>query len=309
MMNQLKTIFLLGVLTALLVGAGSALSPGHTYTFLAIAAVMNLGAYFFSDKMVLRMSGAREVAPAEAPELHAMVEELAARAGIPKPRVCIMDQEQPNAFATGRNPKHGVVAVTTGIMHMLEPRELRAVLAHEIGHIAHRDILISSIAAVLATAISYLGQSFLFSGMFGGGHRDENEGGSGIAGLFLLLLAPLAATLVQLGISRSREFLADQGGAELSGEPEMLARALHKLDQYAHAIPADVAAGTASLYIVNPLTGGQRVARLFSTHPSTEERVERLMALAQASRGMSTASGRGASGRGASGRPSLATGR
>ena len=304
MMNQLKTIFLLGALTALLVGVGSALSPESTYLFLGIAAVMNLGAYFFSDKMVLRMSGAREVTPAEAPELHAMVEELAAKAGIPKPRVCIMDQEQPNAFATGRNPKHGVVAVTTGIMHMLEPRELRAVLAHEIGHIAHRDILISSIAAVLATAISYIGQSFLFSGMFGGGHSNEEEGGSGIGGLLLLLLAPIAATLVQLGISRSREFHADQGGAELSGEPEMLARALHKLDQYAHAIPADVAAGTASLYIVNPLTGGQRLSRLFSTHPSTEERVERLMALAQASRGAAPTSRRGASGS-----PSLATGR
>jgi heat shock protein HtpX len=303
MINQLKTIFLLGALTALLVGVGSALSPGHTTTFLVLAAVMNLGAYFFSDKMVLRMSGAREVTPAEAPELHAMVEELAAKADIPKPRVCIMDQEQPNAFATGRNPKHGVVAVTTGIMHMLEPRELRAVLAHEIGHIAHRDILISSIAAVMASAISFIGQSFMFSGMFGG-HSNDDEGGSGIGGLFLLLLAPLAATLVQLGISRSREFHADQGGAELSGEPEMLARALHKLDQYAHAIPAQVAAGTASLYIVNPLTGGQRLSRLFSTHPSTEERVERLMALAQASRGAAPTSRRGASGS-----PTLATGR
>jgi heat shock protein HtpX len=293
MLNQIKTIFLLGVLTALLVGVGSAISPGHTYTFLAIAAVMNLGAYFFSDKMVLRMSGAREVTPAEAPELHALVDELAAKAGIPKPRVCIMDQDQPNAFATGRNPKHGVVAVTTGIMRLLEPRELRAVLAHEIGHIAHRDILISSIAAVLATAVSYVGQSFLFSGMFGG-HSNDDEGGSGIGGIFLLLLAPIAATLVQLGISRSREFLADEGGAELSGEPEMLARALHKLEQYAHAIPAEVAAGTASLYIVNPLAGTrQRMARLFSTHPSTEERVERLMAIAQASRGMPASPRRG----------------
>ncbi len=296
MMNQIKTVLLLGVLTALLVGVGSAVSPGHTTTFLVLAAVMNLGAYFFSDKMVLRMSGAREVSAAEAPDLHAMVEELAARAGIPKPRVCIMDQPQPNAFATGRSPKHGVVAVTTGIMQMLEPRELRAVLAHEIGHIAHRDILISSIAAVLATAISYAGQSLMFSGMFGGHGSDREEGGSGIGGLVILLLAPIAATLVQLGISRSREFLADQGGAELSGEPEMLARALHKLEQYAHAMPTEVAAGTASLYIVNPFGTRERVARLFSTHPSTEERVERLMALAEASRGVSSAARRGTHG-------------
>jgi heat shock protein HtpX len=282
--NQLKTIFLLGALTALLMGVGSVLSPGHTYTFLAMAAVMNLGAYFFSDRVVLRISGAREVSAAEAPDLHAIVGELARKAGIPMPKVCVIDQQQPNAFATGRNPAHGVVAVTTGILEMLDRRELRGVLAHEIGHIAHRDILIASIAAVMAAAIGYAGQSLMFAGMFGGRSSDSNDRGSGAAGLLVMLLAPMAATLVQLGISRSREFLADEAGAELSDDPAALAQALTKLDHYAHAIPADVAPATASLYIVNPLTGGARLSRLFSTHPSTEERVERLMALARAQR-------------------------
>lgn len=282
MKNQLKTIFLLGVLSALLVGAGAALSPGHTPVFLAIAAVMNLGAYFFSDRVVLRVSGAREVSREDAPELHSMVEELALRAGVPKPKVCIMDQPQPNAFATGRNPAHGVVAVTSGILQLLDRRELRAVLAHEIGHIANRDILISSIAAMLATAIGYMAQSLMFAGMFGGRHDDDD---SPAAGLLVMLVAPLAATLVQLGISRSRELLADDSGAGFSQEPEMLAQALRKLEQYAAAIPADVNPATASLYIVNPLTGGQKLSRLFSTHPSTDERVERLLALARTMRG------------------------
>jgi heat shock protein HtpX len=286
MANQLKTIFLLGVLTALLVGVGSALSPGHVTTYVVMAAVMNLGAYFFSDRVVLRVSGAREVSVAEAPELHTIVDELAREAGIPKPKVCIMDQQQPNAFATGRSPAHGVVAVTSGILTMLDRDELRAVLAHEIGHIAHRDILISSIAAVMATAIGYLAQSLMFAGMFGGRRHDNDEGVSPVAALVMMLVAPLAATLVQLGISRSREFLADEAGARFSGEPEALARALRKLEQYAAAIPADVVPATASLYIVNPLTAGERFAKLFSTHPSTDERIERLLAMSRAGGGL-----------------------
>lgn len=279
MANQIKTILLLGVLTALLVVIGRSFAPGYTGFFLLMAVVLNAGAYFFSDKIVLRVSGAREVSPAEAPGLHGLVEEIAAKAGIPKPRVCIIEQEQPNAFATGRNPKHGVVAVTRGILAMLDHRELRGVLAHEIGHIAHRDILLSSIAAMLATAISYAAQSLMWSGMFGG-HHDEDEGGSGVGGLVLMLVAPLAATLVQLGISRSREYYADEAGAGLSDDPAALASALRKLESYAHAIPADVPAGTASLYIVNPLAGGQTLSKLFSTHPSTDERVERLHEMA-----------------------------
>ena len=278
MNNQLKTIFLLGVMTALLVGIGRVLSPGHTGLFVGLAAAMNLGAYFFSDRLVLRISGAREVGPAEAPELHGIVDELARRAGIPKPKVFLIEREQPNAFATGRSPAHGVVAVNTGILELIDRGELRAVLAHEIGHIVHRDILISSISAVMAAAIGYLAQSLMFSGMHGG-RRDGHESASGIGGLLLMLVAPLAATLVQLGISRSREYLADEAGAELSGEPEALAQALRKLEQYAAAIPAEVVPATASLYIVNPLSGGARIARLFSTHPSTEDRVERLLAM------------------------------
>lgn len=280
MANQIKTIFLLGVLSALLIGVGQVVSPAHTSTYLVMAAVMNLGAYFFSDRMVLRISGAREVSVVEAPELHTMVDELARRAGIPKPKVYVIQQKQPNAFATGRNPAHGVVAVTTGLVEMLDRREIRAVLAHEIGHIAHRDILISSIAAMMAAAIGYAAQSLMFAGMFGGRRSDSEGGGNAAAGLLVMLVAPMAAMLVQMGISRSREYLADEAGAEFSGEPEALASALQKLQHYAEAIPADVVPATASLYIVNPLAGGARLAKLFSTHPSTQERVERLMAMA-----------------------------
>ena len=278
MSNQIKTIFLLGVLSALLIGIGRVLSPENTSLFVVIAAVMNLGAYFFSDRIVLRVSGAREVSVAEAPDLHAIVDELARAAGIPKPKVCIIDQEQPNAFATGRNPKHGVVAVTRGILGLLDRAELRAVLAHEIGHIVNRDILISSIAAVMATAIGYAAQSLMFAGLFGGRHEDEE--GSGAGGLLLMLVAPVAATLVQLGISRSREYLADDAGARLSSQPGKLADALAKLHHYAERIPADVQPSTASLYIVNPLAGRARVAQLFSTHPPMEARIERLQQMA-----------------------------
>jgi heat shock protein HtpX len=285
MMNQLKTIFLLGVLSALLVGVGQTMAPGYIWGFLAMAAVMNLGAYFFSDRMVLRMSGAKEIGPEEAPDLHAIVEELALRARIPKPRVCIMEEDQPNAFATGRNPKHGVVAVTRGLTQLLDRRELRAVLAHEIGHIRNRDILVSSIAAMFAAAIGYLAQSLMFSGLLGGRSDDSEEGGSPLGGLLVMLVAPIAATLVQLGISRAREYMADEAGAELSGEPESLASALQKLQHYAGVIPAEPVPATASLYIVNPLSAGGRVAGLFSTHPSTEERVERLKRLSENMRG------------------------
>ncbi|HXC51660.1 MAG TPA: zinc metalloprotease HtpX [Candidatus Limnocylindrales bacterium] len=281
MANQLKTIFLLGVLSALLIGIGQVLSPGNTTLFVVMAAVMNLGAYFFSDRVVLRVSGAREVSVAEAPDLHAIVDELARAAGIPKPKVCIIDQQQPNAFATGRSPAHGVVAVTRGILDLLDRSELRAVLAHEIGHVVHRDILISSIAAVMATAIGYAAQSLMFAGLFGG-RRSDDDDSSGAGGLLLMLVAPLAATLVQLGISRSREYLADDAGAELSGDPDKLAAALGKLQHYAERIPADVAPATASLYIVNPLSSVQaRMAKLFSTHPPIEERIERLHEMAR----------------------------
>lgn len=278
MINQLKTILLLGILSSLLVAAGAAIGPAHAYGALALALVLNVGAYFFSDRIVLAMSHAREVSPAQAPELYAMVAELAARAEIPTPRVYIIEDAQPNAFATGRNPKVGVVAVTTGILRILTARELRGVLAHEIGHIKNRDILVASVAAVIASAITWLGQALSFAAF--AGSRDDDEGGSPLGGLVFALLAPVAAMLIQMGISRSREYLADETGARLAGDPEALARALEKLEHGAHAIEGEAHPATASLYIVNPLAGARGTMELFSTHPLTEERVRRLRQLA-----------------------------
>ena len=280
MKNQLKTIVLMGSLTALVVGFGALVAPGYLYLFGALALAVNLGAYFFSDRIVLRMHHAREVTPAEAPDLHAMVEELSTKAEIPKPRVYVMPEAQPNAFATGRNPKHGVVAITEGLVELLDRRELRGVIAHELAHIKNRDILVSSVAAAAATMITYVAQALSFGTLFGGGGQsDDEEGGNAAGGLLLALVAPLAATLIQLGISRSREYLADETGARLSGDPEALARALVKLEQAATVIPAQAAPATASLFIVNPFGAVERLARWFSTHPSTEERVHRLRSL------------------------------
>ncbi len=277
MKNQLKTILLLGILSSLLVGAGAAIGPAYAYGALALALVLNVGAYFFSDRIVLAMSHAREVSPMDAPELYGVVEELAARAQIPTPRVYVIEDAQPNAFATGRNPKVGVVAVTTGILRVLSLRELRGVLAHEIAHIKNRDILVASVAAVIASAISWLGQALSFAAFAGRG--DDEEGGSPLGGLLFAILAPIAAVLIQMGISRSREYLADEAGARLSGDPEALARALEKLEVGAHAIHGEAHPATASLYIVNPLAGARGVMELFSTHPLTEKRVRRLRSL------------------------------
>ena len=292
MKNQLKTIVLIGTLTALVVGFGALVAPGCLYLFGALALAMNLGAYFYSDRIVLRMHHAREVTPAEAPDLHAMVEELSANAEIPKPRVYVMPEAQPNAFATGRNPKHGVVAITEGLVQLLDRRELRGVIAHELAHIKNRDILVSSVAAAAATMITYVAQAISLGSLFGGGGQsDDDEGGNGSVGLLLALVAPLAATLIQLGISRSREYLADETGARLSGDPEALARALVKLEQAATVIPAQAAPTTASLFIVNPFGAVERLARWFSTHPSTDERVQRLRSLS-ARRGRAAQSSR-----------------
>lgn len=279
-MNQIKTIFLLGVLSAILVGIGAWISPGAVWIFGAIAILMNVGAYWFSDKIVLRMQGAREVTSEEEPWLHRTVADLASRAGIPMPRVYITEDMQPNAFATGRNPANGAVAVTRGILQILEPRELRGVLAHEIAHIANRDILIATIAATMASAVSSIANILQWTAIFGG-HRDDEEEGSGAGGLLLAFIAPIAATLVQLGISRSREFIADETGARLTGDPEALAIALLKLQRGAEVIPSAASPATASLFIVNPLAGiGKSLVSLFSTHPATEARVERLRSLA-----------------------------
>lgn len=275
MSNQLKTIVLLGALSAILIAIGGAMGPDFLTYAVVMAAVMNLGAYFFSDKIVLASQRAQEVTPEQAPELHAIVDELSQKADIPKPRVYLIPQPQPNAFATGRSPKVGAVAVTEGILQLLDARELRGVLAHELSHVKNRDVLISSIAATISAAVSYVAHVV---GFFGG-RRDGGRGPSAAQSLLLLLVAPIAATLIQFGVSRSREFEADKSGAALSGDPEALAQALLKLDAGARAIPAQVEPAMASLFIVNPFGAVRNVTRLFSTHPSTEERVRRLRAM------------------------------
>jgi heat shock protein HtpX len=276
--NQLKTILLLGALSALLVGAGAAIGPGAFWAFTALALGMNLFAYFFSDRLVLRMNGARELARAEAPRLHAMVEDLARRAGLPTPRLFFIDDPAANAFATGRNPEKAVVAVTRGLTELLDERELRGVLAHEVAHVKNRDILVASVAAGIAGAISSVANLLAFTGLFGASQDDE---GAPAGGLLFALVAPVGATLVQLGISRSREYLADETGARLTGDPLALASALARLQRSAEVVPAAAAPATASLFIVNPFGGAVAgLARLFSTHPPAEERIRRLELLA-----------------------------
>jgi heat shock protein HtpX len=279
MKNQLKTVFLLTALSAVLVAVGGALGPGYLYGFTALALLMNFGAYFFSDRLVLAMHRAREVAPEEAPALHRIVEDLARSAGIPKPRVYMIATAQPNAFATGRSPEHGVVAVTEGIMALLSERELKGVLAHEIFHIKNRDILVATIAAGIAAAVTYIAHAAHFAALFGGRGSDGEHHQSLAGSLVFVLVAPIAATLIQLGISRSREYLADETGAHLTGDPQALAQALAKLQQGAELIQAGVEPATASLFIVSPLAGGRSLLSLFSTHPPMEERIRRLVGM------------------------------
>ncbi|MCU1308678.1 MAG: protease [Acidobacteriaceae bacterium] len=278
MNDQIKTVLLLGLLSMILIGLGAWMGQTYLYAFTIMAIVMNFVSYFYSDKIVLAVSGAQEVSMEEAPGLHSIVEELAARANLPKPRVYIIPQAQPNAFATGRNPQHSAVAATQGIMELLNERELRGVIAHELGHVLNRDILITSIAATIASAVTFIAHALQWGAIFGGG-RDDDERGSTIGTLALAIVAPIAATLVQLAISRSREFEADATGARLCGDPESLARALEKLERGAEAIPADVAPATASLYIVNPFAGTGGFLNWFSTHPPMEERIARLRAM------------------------------
>jgi len=281
MFNLLKTAVLMAAITALfmLIGGYVGGRQGMVVALL-IALGLNFFSYWFSDKLVLKMYNAREVDETSAPQFHRMIAELVQRAGLPMPRVYVIDEAAPNAFATGRNPEHAAVAATTGIMQVLSANELRAVMAHELTHVAHRDILISTISATMAGAISMLAN---FAMLFGG--RDsEGRPANPIAGLAVMLLAPLAASLIQLAISRAREFEADRGGAELSGDPRALASALEKIQAYARGTPliaAERNPQTAQMMIVNPLHGGG-VASLFSTPPSTEERVARLLAMAGA---------------------------
>ncbi len=280
MFNMMKTAILMAAITALFMAIGSMLG-GRTGMMLAlvVAVGMNFFSYWFSDKMVLKMYNAREVDETSAPRFYGMVRELAQRAQLPMPKVYLIDEAAPNAFATGRNPEHAAVAATTGILNVLSERELRGVMAHELAHVKHRDILISTVSATMAGAISMLAN---FAAFFGG--RDsEGRPANPIAGIAVAILAPLAASLIQMAISRAREFEADRGGAEISGDPAALASALDKIHRYAQGLPLHAAEAhpeTAQMMIMNPLSGGG-LRGLFSTHPSTEERIARLMAMAR----------------------------
>lgn len=280
--SRLRTTFLLGLLTALIVWIGDRFggTQGMILAFI-MAAVMNLGSYWFSDKIVLSMYRARPLDEQHAPELFRIVRELTREAGLPMPRVYMIPDDAPNAFATGRNPQNAAVAVTEGLWRLLTPDEIRGVLAHELGHVLNRDILVSSIAATLAGAVMILARMAQWGAMFGGfrGGRDEDEGGGIIGLIATAIIAPVAATLIQLAISRSREYLADETGARLSHRPESLARALEKLETASQRIPMqDASPSTAHLFIVNPLSA-KSLTNLFSTHPPIEERIRRLRSM------------------------------
>ncbi len=280
MNNTIKTFILMAALTALFMIGGQALGGRQGMIIaLVIALGLNFFSYWNSDKLALAMNKAREVSEAEAPDLHRLVARLAQRAGLPKPKVYVVDNPTPNAFATGRNPEHAAVAVTTGIMQVLNREELEGVLGHELGHIKNRDILISSIAAVMAGAISYLATMAQWAMIFGGGRgNDEDGGGNPLVMLAMMIVAPLAATVIQMAISRSREYIADRTGAEICGHPKALASALQKLADYNKQRPMQVNPASAQMYIVNPLKGSS-IANLFSTHPPMEERIRRLLAM------------------------------
>jgi heat shock protein HtpX len=280
MFNMMKTAILMAAITALFMAIGGMIGGrAGMMVALLVAVGMNFFSYWFSDQMVLKMYNAREVDAQSAPQFYAMVQDLARRAQLPMPRVYLINESAPNAFATGRNPEHAAVAATTGILNVLSDRELRGVMAHELAHVKHRDILISTVSATMAGAISMLAN---FATFFGG--RDsEGRPSNPLAGIAVAILAPLAASLIQMAISRAREFEADRGGAEISGDPQALASALEKIHRYAQGIPMDAAEAhpeTAQMMIINPLSAGG-LRGLFSTHPATEERVARLMALAR----------------------------
>ena len=279
MFNLMKTAILMAAITALFMAIGSVLGGRQGMMLALIVALgMNFFSYWFSDKLVLKMYNAKEVDESSAPQFYRMIRELAQSAQLPMPKVYLIEEDAPNAFATGRNPDHAAVAATTGILRVLSERELRGVMGHELAHVRHRDILISTISATMAGAISMLANFAMFFGSRDSQGRSTNP----IVGLLVMLLAPLAAGLIQMAISRAREFEADRGGAEISGDPRALASALQKIEQFAKGIPlmpADRHPETAQMMIINPLSGGG-LRGLFATHPSTEERVERLLAMA-----------------------------
>ena len=280
MTSQLKTLLLMAGLSAVLIVMGSALGGRQGIVIaLVLAVIMNIGSYWFSDKIVLSMYRAQELSPDDAPMVHQIVDELARRAGVPKPRLFIVPQEAPNAFATGRDPEHGVIAVTDGIMRLLPPEQLRGVLAHEMAHVAHRDILIQTVAGVLGSAITAIANMLQFSMIFGGS-RDEEGNSNPLAAIAMMILGPLAATLIQMAISRRREYMADAAGAEYCGDPLALAGALNNLDAYSRHIAMQANPATENMFIVSPLTGDS-MRRMFSTHPPMEERIANLQEMAR----------------------------
>ena len=281
-MNRMKTVMLLATLTFILLWFGQALG-GHNGLMLALAftVVMNFGSYWWSDKIVLRMYNAQEVTEAQASELYSIVRNLTQAAQIPMPKVYIIPEEAPNAFATGRNPQHAAVAVTQGLLRMLSREEIAGVLGHELGHVRHRDTLIMAVAATLAGALSMLANIAQWGMIFGGGRSSDDEGSNPIALLVGIIVAPLAAMLIQMSISRSREYLADEAGAQFSGTPLALASALRKIQGYSQQVPMQHGGpATAHLFIINPFSGSS-MAKLFSTHPATEDRIARLEAMAR----------------------------
>ena len=278
MFNLMKTAILMAAITALFMAIGSLLGGRSGMMLaLAVAVAMNFFSYWFSDTMVLKMYKAQQVDETSAPQFYGMVRELAQKAGLPMPKVYLIDEDAPNAFAAGRNPEHAAVAATTGILRSLSERELRGVMAHELSHVKHRDILISTVSATMAGAISMLANF----AMFFGGRNSEGRSSNPIVGILVMLLAPLAASLIQMAISRAREFEADRSGAEISGDPQALASALQKIQRISQGLPLETTERhpeTAQMMIINPLSAGG-LRGLFSTHPSTEERVERLLAM------------------------------
>lgn len=281
-MNRIKTVMLLAALTALFLFIGQALG-GRTGLIIAIVftGLMNFASYWWSDKIVLRMYGAQEISESDAPDLFRIVRELALRGGMPMPKVYIIPEETPNAFATGRNPQHAAVAVTQGLLRLLSREELSGVIAHELGHVRNRDTLIMTVAATIAGALSHLATMAMWGAFLGGRSDDDDDGGSPLGGLLSIILAPIAAALIQMAISRSREFMADEEGARLSGNPLALASALRKIESWSQRLPIHSGSpATAHLFIINPFSGGGMMS-LFSTHPSTEARIERLEEMAR----------------------------
>ena len=275
--NQIKTALLLAVMTVFIVFIGQLLGGRHGMVLAFIlAAGMNFFSYWFSDKIVLKMYRAREISPQQAPELYTLVEELTRKAGLPMPKVYIIPQESPNAFATGRNPENAVVAITEGLLNMMSKDELQGVIAHELAHVKNRDILIGTIAATMAGAVMILANIARWSAFFGGTGDDSDEGGLGILGVIVVsILAPIAAVVIQMAVSRSREYLADSTGSTFTGNPEGLAGALEKLGAYSRRLPMNASPQTAHMFIVNPLSG-KSMMQLFSTHPPLEDRIAKL---------------------------------